>query len=114
MLYDMLNDENMLEQRTPILVACNKQDLQFARRATQIQTDVERELEELRKVRRATQDDQDTAKEQVSKAGFLEQLSGRLSFNEASLRAKLPPISFVECSIKKDDLEAVYKFIKEL
>ena len=36
MLYDMLNDENMLEQRTPILVACNKQDLQFARRATQI------------------------------------------------------------------------------
>ena len=57
MLYDMLNNENILEQRTPILIACNKQDLQFAKRATQIQTDMEKELEELRKVRRATQDD---------------------------------------------------------
>ena len=50
----------------------------------------------------------------MSKAGFLEQLSGRLSFNDVSLRAKLPPVSFVECSIKKDNLDAVYKFIKEI
>lgn len=47
----------MLENKTPILVVCNKQDLPFARRANQIKLEMEKEIEELRKVRRAVQDD---------------------------------------------------------
>ena len=31
-LYDILNNINLLENKTPILICCNKQDLQFARR----------------------------------------------------------------------------------
>ena len=33
-LYDLVNNITMMERRVPILVACNKQDLQFAKRAT--------------------------------------------------------------------------------
>ena len=54
MLYDVLNNLNMLEKKTPILVACNKQDLQFSRRSTAISGDIEKEMEEIRKVRKAT------------------------------------------------------------
>jgi signal recognition particle receptor subunit beta len=56
-LYDILNDINVLENKTPILVCCNKQDLQFARQAQQIKLEFEREIEEIRKVRIAIQDD---------------------------------------------------------
>lgn len=56
-LYDVINNLNVLERRTAILVACNKQDLQFARKAMNVQNELEKEIEELRKVRKATQDD---------------------------------------------------------
>jgi hypothetical protein len=35
-------------------VACNKQDLQFAKKATIVEIELEREIEELRKVKKAT------------------------------------------------------------
>ena len=63
MLYDILNNITVLENKVPIMVVCNKQDIQFARRATQIEHEFERDIEELRRVRKATMDDQDTAKE---------------------------------------------------
>ena len=70
-LYDIINNLNVLEAKTPILVACNKQDLQFAFRATRIQQEFEKEIEEIRKVRKATQDDLDTNQD-TGKTGFLE------------------------------------------
>jgi small GTP-binding protein len=71
-LYDVINNNSVLENRTPILIFCNKSDLQFSRKATQIEAELEKEIEEIRKVRKATMDDQDTAKENVSEMGFLE------------------------------------------
>lgn len=35
-LYDILNNIDVLDRKTPILIACNKQDLQFSRRSTQL------------------------------------------------------------------------------
>ena len=35
-LYDILNNNDVLSEKTPILIACNKQDLQFSRRSTQL------------------------------------------------------------------------------
>ena len=49
-------------------------------------------------------DDQDTAKENVSEMGFLESQRKRFSFNDASLKSQLPKISFIEGSVKNEDL----------
>ncbi len=69
-----------MENKTPILIVCNKQDLQFARRCTHIQQELEKEIEELRKVRRATEDERD------NKSGYLEQgLSKKFSFSDAEI-----------------------------
>ncbi len=111
MLYDILNNVNMLDRQTPILVACNKQDDPFARKTIFMTQQLERELEDLRKVRRAQQDDQDTAREQVAKAGFLEQIKTKFSFTDAQLKSQLPPVTFCECSIKNEELGQVYRFI---
>ena len=53
----MLNNFEVLDKKVPILVVCNKQDVQFSRRATQIEAEIEKDIEELRKVRKATIDD---------------------------------------------------------
>ena len=113
-LYDILNEITVLDNRTPILVVCNKSDLQFSRKPVQIESEIEKEIEELRKVRKATMDDQDTAKEQVSQMGFLETLSKRFSFNDNTIKGQLPEIRFVDCSVKKEDLKHVYAFLKQM
>ena len=89
----------MLSDKIPILIACNKQDLQFAKKATIVEIELEKEMEELRKVRKATQDD-------VTKMGYLETLKKKFSFSDIQV-----PISFVECSVKSEDINEIYKFI---
>ena len=51
----------------PVLVVCNKQDLKFAKKGTMVEIDLEKEIEKLRKVKKATQDD-------PSKIGYIESL----------------------------------------
>lgn len=67
-----------------------------------MQNEFEKEMEEIRKVRKATQDDQDTDMQNVAKSGYLEQINKAFKFNDAELRRQLPPIQFVEISIKKE------------
>lgn len=81
------------------MIACNKQDLQFAKRATSIENDLEREIEELRKVKRVTNDE-------THKTGYLETLKKKFSFADLKVSVK-----FVECSIQQEELGEVYKFI---
>lgn len=57
-LYDIINKVTLLDQKVPILIACNKQDLQFAKKAIVVESELEKEIEELRKVKRATQQDE--------------------------------------------------------
>jgi len=40
----------------PVLIACNKQDLNFAKRAIQIERDLQIEVEQIRKVKRAARE----------------------------------------------------------
>jgi len=91
----------LLDHRVPILVACNKQDLQFAKKATSIESELEKEIEELRKVKKATQLD-----EASTKIGYLEDLKKKFTFNEM-----IVPVQFVECAVKNEELGEVYKFI---
>ena len=53
-LYDILGDIDIISDEVPILVACNKQDLSFAKNASKMEKDLMTEIEQIRKVRMAT------------------------------------------------------------
>lgn len=63
--------------------------------------ELEKEIEEIRKVKRAVQ--QDDANEKV---GYLESLKKKFAFNEMQV-----PIKFVEISVKNEELNDLYKFL---
>jgi hypothetical protein len=73
--------------------------LQFAKKATIIENELEKEIEELRKVRKATSDDN-------TKTSYLENLKKKFSFTDMQV-----PVKFVESSVKNEDLLEVYKFV---
>ena len=58
-------------------------------------------------MRKAIQDDQDTAQEQIKKVGYLEQTKTKFSFQDKML----PPIVFKPMSLNKGDIDGVYKFL---
>jgi signal recognition particle receptor subunit beta len=58
-LYEILNNLTVLSDHVPVMIACNKQDLQFAKKSTTVEAELEKEIEEFRKVRRATLVDDD-------------------------------------------------------
>jgi signal recognition particle receptor subunit beta len=65
-LFDLLNNTAVYEEDTPIVIVCNKQDLQFAKKSTVIEMDLEKEIDETKRVRLATRDDDER------EPGFLE------------------------------------------
>ncbi|CDW76676.1 UNKNOWN [Stylonychia lemnae] len=89
------------KEKTPVLIACNKQDLQFSKKATTVEIELEKEIEELRKVKKAVQVDDIN-----EKVGYLESMKKKFSFSELQV-----PVKFVEISVKNEDLGEVYKFI---
>ena len=66
-----------------------------------IESELEKEIEEIRKVKRAVS--QDDANEKV---GYLESLKKKIVFSEMQI-----PIKFIEVSIINEDLNELYKFI---
>jgi len=55
-LYEVLSDIDLVSAGVPILIACNKQDLTFAKRAIQMERDLQIEIEQIRKVKRAARE----------------------------------------------------------
>ena len=98
-LYEILNNIVVIGDHVSIMVACNKQDLQFAKKAVNIESELEKEIEELRRVRRATQDEH-------SKLGYLESQTGKgkFTFNDIMKEAN---IQFVECSVKQEQVSDI-------
>ena len=115
-LYDLLSDIEIIDQEIPILVACNKQDLAFSKNALQIERELTNEIEQIRKVRKATQQqDHDTAnqaedieEEDQQQSGYLESLKGKFSFEQVPNK-----IQFTACSVKDDSIDEVLRFITE-
>lgn len=102
-LYEILNNLTVLSEGVPIVVACNKRDLQYSKNATFIEAELEKELEELRKVRKATLNDDDKQQQR-----YLETLNKRFAFAEVGSGIS---IRFIECSVKNEELSEVYRFI---
>ena len=65
--------------------------MQFAKKSTQVEVELEKEIEDLRKVRRAHLNDDDKQKQR-----YLETLKKKFSFSELGNTVN---IKFVECSI---------------
>ena len=94
-LYDVISDIDLAMAGVPVLVICNKQDLQFSKRATQIERDLQIEIEQIRKVKRAAREqEQDNSIGQShnanagaktgssTPAGYLESLKGKFQFDQ--------------------------------
>uniref|UniRef100_A0A7S3JAU3 Signal recognition particle receptor subunit beta n=1 Tax=Euplotes harpa TaxID=151035 RepID=A0A7S3JAU3_9SPIT len=100
-LYEMLNSSRVVvDEQLPIMIVCNKQDQQYAKKATAIEMELEKEIEELKRARVATRDPD---REYV---GYIESMKGRFEFkNESSY------IKFCEASVKDGNVEEILKFI---
>jgi hypothetical protein len=68
--------------------------------------ELEKEIEELRKVRKATLNDDDKQRQM-----YLETLKKKFTFSE--LAGSGLSIKFIECSVKQEELGELYKFIKQ-
>eukprot|EP00775_Hariotina_reticulata_P003523 gene3523-3793_t len=102
MLYEVLTNPQVHKQRIPILVACNKADLEEEAHSMDfIRKTLEKQLDAMRKTKTAAIGKD--AGSQVPALGALDK-----PFSLQSLRNK---ISFVECSAKQGQLDDVRAFI---
>ena len=115
-LYDILGDIDVISDKVPILIACNKQDLTFARNSLKLEKDLTNEIEQIRKVRMASrQQEQDTANREAheededdrQEIGYIETLKGKFAFNQLPNK-----IQFSDCQVKNGIIDEILKFIK--
>ena len=100
-LYEILNSTRVVvEEKLPIMIVWNKQDLQYSRKLTEIEIELEKEIEELKRSRVATRDPD---KEYI---GYIESLKGRFEFKNVS-----DFIQFCSASVKDGNVSDVTKFI---
>lgn len=116
-LYDILGDIENVSEQIPVLVACNKQDIPFAKNPLQLEREIANEIEQIRKVRRASQQQEnDTANRAEDLAGedereqesYLESLKGKFSFEQVPNK-----VQFCGCSVKNDQIDDILRFIAE-
>ena len=114
-LYDVLSDIDIISERIPILVACNKQDLTGRPHAIKLEKDLTTEIEQIRKVRMATRkqvldlanrDANEEEDDERQEIGYLETLKGKFAFNQLSNK-----VQFGDCCVKDGIIDEVLKFI---
>lgn len=117
-LYDMLSNNRLVKQRVPILVACNKQDLNLAKRAVQIEREFTTEFDAIRKVRRASREQENettgggigSVTDDVSRTEeqtIFDDLKGKFSFEQIPQAS----VTFVDCSVQQAEVDDVYRFL---
>lgn len=117
-LYDILSNNRLVKQRVPILVACNKQDLNLAKRAVQIEREFSTEFDAIRKVRKASREQEnettgggigsvtDDALTTVDQTIF-DDLKGKFSFEQIPQAS----VTFIDCSVQQAEVDDVYRFL---
>ena len=99
-IYDILNNEQF-DEMTPLIVACNKQDLKFPKSKKIIESDLNNEIENIKQIK------QKNNLEETSQMGAL--FSMRTKFNFTMFKN----VQFVETD-KPSGFESVIKMMKEL
>ena len=117
-LFDILSNNRLVKQRVPILVACNKQDLNLAKRAVQIEREFSTEFDAIRKVRKASREQEnettgggigsvtDDALTTVDQTIF-DDLKGKFSFEQIPQAS----VTFIDCSVQQAEVDDVYRFL---
>jgi signal recognition particle receptor subunit beta len=100
-LYDLMTFQELIDRRIPLLVVANKKDIPGARKETQVEDELRREIERMRKSRVQTLDGDDAADQ------FLGIEGEQFKFDHAPT-----PVSFVAASISAD-VSPVADFIAE-
>lgn len=102
-LYTVLSDPIIMKKRTPILIACNKQDETKAKSAKVLQKQLEKELHAIRETRSAGL----SSTERDSDFVFLGRQEKELQWTDCKNR-----IEFVDCSCcPEEKLEEVRNFL---
>mmetsp|Transcript_44453 Transcript_44453/g.102744 ORF Transcript_44453/g.102744 Transcript_44453/m.102744 type:complete len:259 (-) Transcript_44453:127-903(-) len=102
-LYELMTHPEVLELRTPMLLACNKCDLPSARSEKFIVDDIEREIEQMRVSRAATLEGQDQADSYLGVDG-----------EKFKLLEHAPcPVQTCRISTKKVQLDPLYDFLRQ-
>mmetsp|Transcript_24690 Transcript_24690/g.21922 ORF Transcript_24690/g.21922 Transcript_24690/m.21922 type:complete len:263 (-) Transcript_24690:25-813(-) len=100
-LYELLNNCRVVfEDKLPILIVCNKQDLPSAKKATTVEIDLEKEMDELKRVKVATEDPDKEYQ------GYVEGLKGRFEFKNIA-----DFVQICEASIKTGQVQDITRFI---
>ncbi|KAG0254714.1 hypothetical protein BG011_005549 [Mortierella polycephala] len=98
-LYDILSNKFTLDEKIPILIACNKSDLLTAFRKDRIQSLLETEINKLRHTRTAALDTQDSDGSENVYLGF----EGKdFSFQDLE-----NDVEFIECSAENKDIDSI-------
>ncbi|CAH1776083.1 unnamed protein product [Owenia fusiformis] len=111
-LYNLLTDKVISSNRTPIVVACNKQDITMAKGSKVIKSQLEKEMNKVRVSRSAALQGQDNSSNSVV---FLGKKNKEFEFSDL----KGLKVEFVECSCKgledsDGDLKELYEWIEKI
>jgi len=99
--YELLNScRTIVDEQIPVLIVCNKQDSDMAQRATALETELEKELNDLKRIKAATKD---TDKQFV---GYMEKLSGMFHFTQLA-----DFVQVCEASVKNNEVDEIVNFI---
>merc|ERR1712039_91041 len=101
--YELLTNQDIIELHTPILIACNKADLNTAKTEKAIIEEIEREIEQMRVSRGATLEGQDQADSYLGLDGVKFKL----------LEHAPCPIETCRISAKKNNLDPLYDFLRQ-
>jgi len=103
-LYSLLVDPKIANRKLPIMITCNKMDLITATNAKDIQAQLEKELEHVRKTRTSSMENTEETGEV-----YLGIEGEPFKFEHLNNH-----ISFVEISAKNNDLKPVREFIRKM
>eukprot|EP01101_Sappina_pedata_P008915 TRINITY_DN5046_c0_g1_i1.p1 TRINITY_DN5046_c0_g1~~TRINITY_DN5046_c0_g1_i1.p1 ORF type:complete len:247 (+),score=89.61 TRINITY_DN5046_c0_g1_i1:389-1129(+) len=101
-VYELLVNRDMYDSGTPILIACNKQDISTSQKSTQIQSQLEKQIEQTKNTRKA-----DTTHLEESDEIAL----GRADF---TFKTSPIPLHIVECSLRQGDISQITQFIQQI
>jgi signal recognition particle receptor subunit beta len=107
-LFDLFTNKTQNKRRTPILIACNKTEMITAKSKDVIQSELEKELDELR---------QSSARGTLGDIDKKGKTAEEISLGESDQPFKMEQlpftISFVECSVKQGEVDAIKDFLSK-
>eukprot|EP01137_Pigoraptor_chileana_P028948 Opistho-2@13465 len=105
LLHDVLSERTINRARVPVIVACNKSDIQTAKSVDSIKADLEKEIDTLRMTQAAAVAGQDGS----SSVEFIGDKGKPFSFGQLRIA-----LEFAQCSVKETNISRVIAFLRRV